>query len=171
MAYSKINWHDSPSTATPITAANLNHMDDGIYNLDSTLDIRSGTWIPTLASMLDESAPINPTYTLDYNWASYYTIGKLCYVSFHLKANITNAGTGYALVTGLPFTSATGLDGQGLSMSEGSGAITSHSSNYTVGNVLDDSTTIDLWKGNAQLRAEYTTGTLWLGFSGVYLMK
>ena len=29
-AYNKINWEDSPSTSTPLTAENLNHMDDGI---------------------------------------------------------------------------------------------------------------------------------------------
>ena len=30
--YTPINWEDSPSTATPITAENLNHMEDGIQN-------------------------------------------------------------------------------------------------------------------------------------------
>lgn len=31
MIYNKINWQDSPSTATPVNSENLGHMDDGIY--------------------------------------------------------------------------------------------------------------------------------------------
>lgn len=34
MAYTKINWQDSPSTSTPITANNLNKMDNGIASAD-----------------------------------------------------------------------------------------------------------------------------------------
>ena len=30
MAYNRINWEDSPSTKTPISAENLRHMEDGI---------------------------------------------------------------------------------------------------------------------------------------------
>lgn len=36
MAYVRVNWADSPSTATPIDAANLNTMDAGIATLDTT---------------------------------------------------------------------------------------------------------------------------------------
>lgn len=32
MAYAKINWEDAPSTATPLNAANLNHIEEGIFN-------------------------------------------------------------------------------------------------------------------------------------------
>lgn len=28
--YTRINWENTPSTATPLTADNLNHMDEGI---------------------------------------------------------------------------------------------------------------------------------------------
>ena len=30
MSYNKVNWKDYPNTETPVTAANLNHMDDQI---------------------------------------------------------------------------------------------------------------------------------------------
>lgn len=33
MTYDKTIWKDTPSTDTPITAANLNNMENGIYNL------------------------------------------------------------------------------------------------------------------------------------------
>ena len=45
MAYTKINWQDLPSTDTPITADNLQHMDDGIeeaHNLIGSI-IASGS--------------------------------------------------------------------------------------------------------------------------------
>jgi len=36
MSYSRVNWQDSPSTASPIDATNLNVMDAGIATLDTT---------------------------------------------------------------------------------------------------------------------------------------
>jgi len=36
--YTRINWQDKPSTATPISAANLNKMDKGIDDIDEALD-------------------------------------------------------------------------------------------------------------------------------------
>lgn len=32
MEYAKTNWEDAPSTATPLNAANLNHIEEGIFN-------------------------------------------------------------------------------------------------------------------------------------------
>lgn len=37
MAYDRVNWEDSPSTATPITAENLNKMDSGIYSANENV--------------------------------------------------------------------------------------------------------------------------------------
>ena len=37
MAYTRINWEDSPSTKTPINAENLNKMDQGIFNAHEQL--------------------------------------------------------------------------------------------------------------------------------------
>ena len=38
MSYNKTNWQNSPSTNTPINAANLNHMEQGIYDATNTAD-------------------------------------------------------------------------------------------------------------------------------------
>lgn len=38
MSYKKIGWEDYPSINTPINAANLNHMDEGIAALFSQMD-------------------------------------------------------------------------------------------------------------------------------------
>ena len=37
MAYTRVNWQNSPSHATPLSAENLNVMDEGIYDLDATV--------------------------------------------------------------------------------------------------------------------------------------
>lgn len=38
MAYSPIGWENTPSTNTPITAENLNHMDEGILNANESIE-------------------------------------------------------------------------------------------------------------------------------------
>ena len=38
MAYTRINWQDGPSGGTPLSAANLNHMEQGIADAHADLD-------------------------------------------------------------------------------------------------------------------------------------
>lgn len=38
MAYNRVNWENEPSTATPITADNLNRMDLGIYDASDKIE-------------------------------------------------------------------------------------------------------------------------------------
>lgn len=38
MAYTRINWQDGPSGGTPLSAANLNHMDQGIADAHAEVD-------------------------------------------------------------------------------------------------------------------------------------
>lgn len=38
MSYKRVNWEDSPSTATPLNAKNLNIMDEGISNLETEVN-------------------------------------------------------------------------------------------------------------------------------------
>ena len=42
MAYTRVNWQDSPSHATPLSAENLNVMDEGIKNLDDSMTEATG---------------------------------------------------------------------------------------------------------------------------------
>ena len=42
MAYTRVNWQNSPSHATPLSAENLNVMDEGIYDLDATVTEAAG---------------------------------------------------------------------------------------------------------------------------------
>lgn len=61
MAYTRVNWQDSPSTATPISASNLNKMDKGIKDLEDSLKpvATSGSYndlsnTPTIPSALSD---------------------------------------------------------------------------------------------------------------------
>lgn len=124
--------------------------------------ISSGTWTPTLSAR-DGTAP---TYTLGYRYARYYRINNLVYITFHLKAKITNAGSGYAAIKGLPFTAVDGADGQGFTVRESLGAISS----YPASAHLSDSTaTINIQSSGGDMALQWKTGDLWIGFSGCYI--
>lgn len=124
--------------------------------------ISSGTWTPTLSAR-DGTAP---TYTLGYRYARYYRINNLVYITFHLKVKITNAGSGYAAIKGLPFTAVDGADGQGFTVRESLGAISS----YPASAHLSDSTaTINIQSSGGDMALQWKTGDLWIGFSGCYI--
>lgn len=48
--YTRVGWQDAPSTETPIDAANLNHMDNGILALSEEVD----TELPLLDQRISE---------------------------------------------------------------------------------------------------------------------
>lgn len=66
MPYTKINWENAPSTATPITASNLNAMDNQIYEIDQKL-------LPKYNDIVFEFTPtrVNPTTSKpDYDYTN-----------------------------------------------------------------------------------------------------
>ena len=178
MAYTKINWQDSPSTATPLTAANLNHMDDGIYNISFTLEAEAGTWTPTLKCVADKGAT-DPTYTIDHRFGRYKVIGNLVYISCYCKFQISNAGNGYARLAGLPYPGASGFDGQAFAVQGCYGAMTpratgDETSSATVGAVMyvaDRETQVSISTASGSEQRRFATGTLYIGFSGVYVKE
>ncbi len=124
-----------------------------------------GSWNPELRSRSGK----NPTYTTLYRYAYYKRFNNLCYVSFHGKWNITNAGGDYACVTGLPYVSRGSLNGQSLALHEMFGAISTNSTRCGV--IPDNSSRIDLQGENGSLSAQWQTGEVWVGFSGFYAIK
>lgn len=50
VGYTRVGWQDAPSTDTPIDAANLNHMDNGILALSEEVD----TELPLLDQRISE---------------------------------------------------------------------------------------------------------------------
>lgn len=124
-----------------------------------------GYWTPEIRSR----SGTNPIHTVQYRYAYYKQFNNLCYVSFHGKWNITNAGTDYACITGLPYISAGNMNGQSLAFHEMYGAINTNPTKCGV--IPDNSSRIDLQGENGSLAAQWQTGDVWVGFSGVYLIK
>ena len=133
------------------------------------LPTESGTWTPVLQCYTDTSYT-NPTYTTNYSYAKYRMIGDLVYITCHCKYNITNAGSGYVRIGGLPFTATNGCDGQGFALRECYGAIQEGGTGVgSTGAIDDNSTKIIVRESSGSLQRQFTTGSLWIGFSGVYL--
>ncbi|MGN1044319.1 MAG: DUF859 family phage minor structural protein [Acutalibacteraceae bacterium] len=130
-----------------------------------TMIFEEGSWNPELSSRSGK----NPAYSALYRHAHYKRFNNLCYVSFHGKWNITNAGTDYACVTGLPYVSNGGMNGQSLALHEMFGAISTNPTRCGV--IPDNSSRIDLQGEHGSLSAQWQTGDVWVGFSGVYLIK
>lgn len=76
----------------------------------TSLVITTGSWTPYFANVSDSGTPINPACSYEYQYGYYRKIGRLCYVTFELKASISLPGIGYAAVAGLPFNSASVAD-------------------------------------------------------------
>ena len=120
------------------------------------------SWTPKLSS-----DKIAPTYTTEYNVGKYYKINNLVYITFHIKGKITNAGTGYAQITGLPFTSKADMLGQALSLIECQGGLTEQLPNFYV---QDNSKAISIRKSGGTVANQWKVAdTFWLGASGCYI--
>ncbi|MDR1627630.1 MAG: phage baseplate upper protein [Oscillospiraceae bacterium] len=127
--------------------------------------ITSGTWTPVLQSL----SGTHPTYTTEYCHTSWYRIENLVFIHFHMKCNITNAGTDYACVNGLPFTAKNGLDGQALCTRESCGAITT--TQGTTGIIEDNTTKLRIANISGDTKQQWGTGAVWLGYTGCYIKE
>ena len=88
----RIDFKDLPDTTTPITADNLNLLQDNIENIFT--DIKD--WTPSLA---------NASATYAIQTGKYIKIGKLVFVWFRLRGTINSVSEPrYAYVNGLPYT-------------------------------------------------------------------
>lgn len=134
---------------------------DGVP-IDIGLTAKSGTWTPRLTSR----DGVSPTYTVSYNHAQYYKIGKLVYIACHMKVKITNAGSGAAAISGLPFRANTTSDGFGLALREVAGAV-QHTPALAF--IPSGGTGIYIQDATAATGNKYTTGDLWIGYSGCYI--
>ena len=86
--YTRMNWENAPSTATPLTADNLNHMDEGIEQVTNGA-IALETEIATARG---DSADLNTRFTADE--------ARLDTVDANLtkKADKTNTLAGYGII-------------------------------------------------------------------------
>lgn len=63
-----------------------------------------GTWTPTLTTLED----VTPTMTYTIQQGTYKKLGKLVYLSFYIRGNITalNGSENYVKITGIPYSSS-----------------------------------------------------------------
>ena len=65
MAYTKIGYQNSPSTATPMNAENLNHMDEQIYENDQRLTALEGAHVSSFNGRTGAVTPAKGDYSID----------------------------------------------------------------------------------------------------------
>ena len=97
------------ANGTGITFPSSQNQSSNANTLD---DYETGTWTPTLSS--DGTPPTVSSY--NQRLGSYTKIGNLVTATCTIRATLSSAGTGNALVTGLPFSSAGYLDGVALGL-------------------------------------------------------
>lgn len=128
------------------------------------LSSESGIWSPQLSAR----DGISPTYTNEHLTAKYKLKDDICYISFFGKWNITNSGSGYACITGLPYPAGT-YGGQALALNQLYGAINQNPTR--AGIVADNTDRIDLNGENGAFHCHWQTGAVWVGFSGFYFVR
>jgi len=96
-AYTKTTWANSPATTSPVSAPNLQHIEDQVKDItDSALTI--GTWTPTI---IGSTTPGTQTYTVQTG--AYIKIGKLVYINLLVAISAKDAGiAGDITIGGLP---------------------------------------------------------------------
>ena len=124
--------------------------------------ISSGVWTPTAIS-----TGTYPQHSIEYRYGKFYRINNLVYITFHMKIHITNVGSGYAEIGGLPFVASTGMNDQGLALHELS--INTNGVNNACCYVLDGTNRIKLGHSSGLISQTWANGTSWIGFSGCYL--
>lgn len=139
----------------------ITKVSDPNFIFDS-LGISSGPWEPTFGSR----DGVDPTYKEYYKYGVYYVIGKLVHISFQCKIEVTNAGTGYACINGLPFKSiVSGSGGQGLSIIKVEGLLRQGGSAY----IPDNSNQIFMRTLSGDVEQSWDIGTAVLSYSGCYV--
>jgi len=97
MGYTKTTWQDSPSTATPVSATNLNNIEDGISDLiASGFNAQTGTTYTLALTDADSGAEI---VTLDNGSAIAVTVPTNTSVAFPTGSRVTLIQLGAGQVT------------------------------------------------------------------------
>ena len=78
MGYTKQTWNDNASGGTPITAARLNHIEEGIYQIGASVDSSKASLFLTASTSYTDlngkSVPPGGTYTVPAT--GYYVLGS-----------------------------------------------------------------------------------------------
>ena len=93
--------HETHIASSGAILANRNSTSYEMWDAGN-LPYEIGNWTPTFGVV--EGSGTAPTVTYTGHDGRYIRIGKLVFVNFTIRGAITAAGTGYALVNGLPFS-------------------------------------------------------------------
>lgn len=110
----------------------------------------------------------NPTYTTDYLTAKYMKIGKFVYITLHGKFNISNWGTDYACIQGLPFKSNGSFNDCALAVRELHGIFTQTPARAFI---PGGKSQIFFTNINGDYSNQWKNGTGYIGVSGVYIAE
>ena len=77
MAYTRINWQNDPESPTPISAENLNHMDQGIYEVTQKVDSSVGS----STHLLTVNTGITVSSSVEIAFATFQTLADNVAVS------------------------------------------------------------------------------------------
>jgi hypothetical protein len=155
-------------------------LNDSGSNINQKID----SWSPVLVNYTDLAHPevvIDPTYSVVYSNAYYLKLGKLVCINFRLKVDITDIGTGFACVAGLPFNPDKEMLGQAFTIAENSAVTESEGIVYdgVVGQLYPDiyletynerhMSAIGLRSDNGAEAKVFKVGTNWISYSGCYI--
>ena len=148
--------------------------------------IEEGNWTPTLLNipLTGETSAVQPTYTTEYAYCHYFAIDNLVYVHCNAKFIMTNEGSGYACINGLPFVS---LDKASFSVGEVYGCIEGGDGNGYAGNnesrcigASSNNSYAQIFSGSGAAAIRFKSGydvggfyenCLWIRFSGSYIRR
>lgn len=129
-----------------------------------------GTWTPVVSKLF--SYQTLPTYDTIQSYATYYRIGKICYVSCWLYIDITNAGNANISVDGLPYTSSESSTNRYQIFASDAGHVTNHTRYGSVA-IYDNNTKVTVFKHETYdaVFQKYEIGETKIGFSGCYIIN
>lgn len=167
---------DEPVTnnGTPFSAYYMNNLETRIANMfpvkveNGGVERDAGTWEPQLINLLDENNNNwNPTYTINTASSSayYITFNDLIYITCSTYFNVTNPGSGYAHIGGLP-KSVNIYSSYSFATSEAYGII---DKTPAVATIKLGSSNIQLIQAGTTSGAKFQNGYGKISFSGIYI--
>lgn len=138
---------------------------------DSEIDQSEGEWTPDISCYTtDGSEAVNPTYTTNNAYGYYRCFGDFVYLTFKGSWHVTNVGTGYARVVGLPFEAAGDSTKRMYSLS----CIVCYGLSRQAGNAVIKGGTSDIkfYTGSGEVtQSWYLDDETAIGYSGWYIKK
>lgn len=156
---------------------NKNSINSLLANKADKVTIETGHPSIILTNRSDGGSATNPTYTTTYRYGHYKRIDNICFITFAIRAEITNAGTGYATLGGLPYTAMDDVGDQALAVQDISGALidpedgTSTLKQGVQAVVIDDTKRVNLNHKNGMMSFYWGVGTVYVCCTGFYFIN